>query len=200
LNVAEPDDTANQDEPGGADPGAVAGGAPGDPVVGTPPARRSGGYLAVLVGLTVVTIALVVFGVILGLRVLQDDAQQARRETVLQTARQFAAELTTIEYRTVDRDVQVLLDGSTEQFAEQFGFNGPAFADVAKQTQLVSTGEVTAAGVERVDAKSARVLVAVRATVRDVEVPEGTPRNYRLGVELVWTSDRWLVSNVEFIL
>lgn len=172
---------------------------PDEAAGGTPAPRRSRGYLAVLAGLTVVVVALVGLGVMLGLRVLQADAEQTRRETVLQTARQFALDLTTIEYRTVDRDVQRLLDGSTEQFAEQSGL-GPAFIDVAKQSQLVSTGEVTSAGIERVDDSSARALVAVKATVRNVELPEGAPRNYRLGVQLTWTSDRWLVSNVEFIL
>ncbi len=172
---------------------------PGEQTAATPGPRRSGRYSAVLAGLIVVVVALVGLGVVLGLRILQAEAEQTRRETVLQTARQFALDLTTIEYRTVDRDVQRLRDGSTEQFPEKFGL-GPAFIDVVKQSQLVSTGEVTSAGVERVDENTARVLVAVRTTVRDVELPEGTPRNYRLGVQLTKTSDRWLVSNVEFIL
>jgi Mce-associated membrane protein len=147
--------------------------------------------VAILVGL----------GAFFGVRALQTDSEEVRREAALQTARQFVIDLTTINYQTADQDMQRLVDGSTEQFPKEFfGVDAPTFVDFAKQVQLVSDGEVTSAGVERVDETSARVLVAVRYTARDVNTPQGTPFNYRWGVDLVWTSDRWLVSKVELVL
>ena len=45
-----------------------------------PPARQPGGYLVVLIGLTVAVIALVTAGTVLGWQVIRDSAQDARRE------------------------------------------------------------------------------------------------------------------------
>ncbi|MGH3937990.1 MAG: hypothetical protein ACRDTG_05035 [Pseudonocardiaceae bacterium] len=162
--------------------------------------RRPPWSLSVLIGLTAVALAAVLLGLFFGWRMMQADRQETQREVVLQTARQAADNLTTIDYRTADRDVQQLLDGSTEEFAVQFGISGPAFLEVVKQTQLVSTSEITSAGIEQVDEDSARVLLAVKALVRDAATPQGTPRNYRMGMELVFTDGRWLVSKVEFVL
>lgn len=166
-----------------------------------PGAVRSRRNLVVLVGLTGAVAVLIAVGVIFGIRVLQTDTEEVRREAALQTARQFALDLITINYQTAERDVQKVIDGSTEQVPEEFfAMPVPTFVDFTKQARLESTGEVTSAGVERVDENSARVLVAVRVTARDVATPEGTPLNYRWGMELVWTSDRWLVSKVELVL
>lgn len=175
---------------------------PGDSGEGaaTAPVRRPGGYLVVLIGLTVAVIALVTAGAVLGWQVLQDSSRDARRELVLQTARQAALNLTNVDYRTADQDVQRLLAGSTGDFAGGFGPGSPGFLDVVKQTQLVSTGQVTSAGIEALDQHSARVLVAVKASVHNAGAPRAAPRNYRLSVELVQRADRWLVSKVEFML
>ncbi|MCA1672388.1 MAG: hypothetical protein LC799_09360, partial [Actinobacteria bacterium] len=149
------------------------------------PRRRARGKLAVLVALTVVVIVLIGFGAVFGWRALQADSEEARRDAVLQTARVAADNLTTIDYHTADRDVQQLLDGSTPQFAQQFGIASPEFIEVVTGTQLVATGQVTSAAIERLDENSARVLVAVNGSVRDVNVPQGAPRKYRLGMEFV---------------
>lgn len=170
------------------------------PAADVPAPRRGRGKLAVLVGLTVVVVVLIGFGAFFGWRAFQANSEEARRDEVLQTARTAADDLTTIDYHTADRDVRELLDESTPEFAKQFGIASPQFLDVVKGSQLVATGEVTSAAIERLDERSARVLVAVNGSVRDVDVPQGTPRKYRLGMELVQQDDRWLVSKVEFLL
>ena len=152
-----------------------------------------------MVALAAVVVVLIGFGAFFGWRAFQASSDQARRDEVLQTARTAADNLTTIDYHTADRDVRELLDGSTPEFARQFGIASPEFLDVVKGSQLVSTGEVTSAAIQRLDERSARVLVAVDGSVRDVNVPQGTPRKYRLGMELVRQDDRWLVSKVEFL-
>lgn len=163
-------------------------------------ARRGRGKLAVLVGLTVVVLVLAGAGAFLGWQAIQANSEEARRDAVLQTARQAADNLTTIDYHTAERDVQELLDGSTREFAQQFGIAAPEFLEVVKGSQLVATGEVTSAAIQRLDEESARVLVAVDGSVRDVNVPQGAPREYRLGMELVERDGRWLVSKVDFLL
>lgn len=161
--------------------------------------RRRRGKPAVLVALALVVVVLLGFGAFFGWRALQANSDQARRDEVLQTARTAADNLTTIDYRTADRDVREVLDGSTPEFARQFGIASPDFLDVVKSTQLVSTGQVTSAAIQGMDERSARVLVAVNGSVRDVNVPQSIPRSYRLGMELVRQDDRWLVSKVTFL-
>lgn len=174
--------------------------APDAPAAQPEAPRRGRGKLAVLVTLTVLVIVLVGFGAFFGWRTFQANSEEARRDEVLQTARTAADNLTTIDYHTADRDVRELLDGSTPEFGRQFGIASPEFLDVVKGSQLVATGEVTSAAIERLDERTARVLVAVNGSVRDINVPQGTPRKYRLGMELVQQDDRWLVSKVEFLL
>ncbi|MGH4022933.1 MAG: hypothetical protein ACRDT0_27605 [Pseudonocardiaceae bacterium] len=160
---------------------------------------RSRRYLAALATLTVLAVVLIVGGVILSVRVYQADVESDRRAEALQTARQMVLNLTTINHKTADRDVQRLLDGATGPFADEFGGSQP-FVDMVRQSKVNSTGQVASAGVERVDENRARVLVAVRSEVRNTAAPEGgEPRNYRLGVDLQREGDRWLVSNMEFI-
>lgn len=161
---------------------------------------RSHGYLAVLVLLTVVAVVLVGVGVILGLKVMQNDAEQARRQNAVRTAGEVALKLTTIDHRNAEGELAQLRTLTTPQFAEQFGIRSHAFADTLAQSRIVSTGQVTSAGLEQLADRSARVLVAVRATVRDGGAPQGEPRSYQLGVDLQRQDDRWLVSNVEFLL
>lgn len=162
--------------------------------------RRGRGKLMVLIGLTVVVVALVGFGAFFGWQAIQANSEEARRDEVLQTARQAADNLTTIDYHTAERDVRQLVDGSTPEFAQQFGIASPEFLEVVKGSQLVATGEVTSAAIQRLGEDSARVLVAVDGSVRDVEVPQGAPREYRLGIELIEQDGRWLVSKVDFLL
>lgn len=194
--MADSDDTALsqtvESTAGGDAPGEI----PAAPAA--PHARRN---LAILIALTGVVAVLVGLGAYFGVRVLQTDSSEVRREAALQTARQFALDLTTINYQTVEQDVQQVIDGSTEQVpGEFFAMSVPEFVAFARQVQMNSTGEVTSAGVERMDETSARVLVAVSVTARDAKTQEGTPLNYRWGMELVWTSDRWLVSKVDLVL
>lgn len=193
--MAESDPTAPSEHEASANV-ATAGAPAGQP----DPPRRGRGRLAVLIALTVVVIVLIGFGALFGWRAIQANSEEARRDQVLQTARLAADNLTTIDYHTADRDVRELLDGSTPEFAQQFGIASPEFVEVVKGTQLVSTGQVTSAAIERMDERSARVLVAVDGSVRDVNVPQGAPRKYRLGMELVRQDDRWLVSKVDFLL
>lgn len=181
-------------------PGAVTDADDTDGAAEKRPRRRSRRQLAILLALTLAVVVLIGAGAVFGLRLMQHDADEARRQDAIRTASDVAVKLTTIDHRNADRDLGELRAVATPQFAEQFGILSHAFADTVRQSQIVSTGQVTSAGVQHADDRNARILVAVRATVRDGNAPEGEPRNYRLGVDLVREDDTWLVSNVEFIL
>lgn len=181
-----------------SNPPVSSAGDPGERAEAPTAARRGRGRPVLLAGL-IVLVVLVGFGAFFGWQAVQGNSEQARRDEVLQTARQAADNLTTIDYHTADRDVRQLIEGSTPEFAQRFGLASPEFLDVVKGSQLVATGDVTSAAIQRLDEDSARVLVAVDGSVRDVDTPQGAPREYRLGMELVEQDGRWLVSKVDFL-
>jgi hypothetical protein len=46
---------------------------------------------------------------------------------------------------------------------------------------------------------SARVLVAVRASVQNTQVQQPDQRNYRMAMNMVVQNGKWLADSVEFI-
>ncbi|MCF7549537.1 hypothetical protein [Pseudonocardia sp. WMMC193] len=68
-----------------------------------------------------------------------------------------------------------------------------------KEGRVVTTGEVTEAGIEKIDGDTASAVVAVKTTVKNKTVPNGEQRFYRLVEQLERQDGRWLVSRVEFV-
>lgn len=149
--------------------------------------------------LTAVALALTVLGGLFGVQAWQGDREEARRHAALQAARQVALNLTTINHKTAEGDLQRLLDSSTGQFRKEFSDRSQSFVDVVRQAKVVTTGNVVAAGVESMKADSVRALVAVHGEVENTAAKQGQPRDYRLRITVTRVDGRWLASNVEFV-
>ncbi len=162
------------------------------------PSRR-----AVTLGVVVLTaVAFVASLVLLAVtapKVLDHRAAEERRGQVLQEAKQHAVNFTTLDYRTFDDDIELVLDGSTGDFREQFRSGVEQVRDLVTQNKSVSTGSVSEAGVVSMDEDSAQVLVVADTEVSNVSSPDPTPRHYRLQMDLTRTGDRWLVSQLTFV-
>lgn len=162
------------------------------------PSRR-----AVTAGVTVLAVlALVAAVVVLATTapvVLDRRAADDRRGQVLQEAKQHAVNFTTLDYRTFDDDVELVLDGATGDFREQFGSGVDDVRDLVTQNESVSSGTVSEAGLVSVDDDSARVLVVADTEVSNLSSPDPTPRHYRIQMDLTRTGDRWLVSDLTFV-
>ncbi|WP_051737029.1 hypothetical protein [Pseudonocardia halophobica] len=181
---------ADETEPAGesSDAGAA------DP---EPPLRGRGP--AGLVALLVVTVLLLAAAITAGVFWANGAAKQADRENALSAARQTAVNLTTIDFNHAEDDVRRVLDGSTGDFGGLFTQNIDSYVGVVKDGEVVTTGEVTEAGVEKYDGDTASAVVAVRTTVRNKTVPNGEQRFYRLVEQMEKHDGRWLVSRVEFV-
>jgi Mce-associated membrane protein len=166
---------------------------------GPPRRRRPTVFVVAVTTLTLLAVTLATVGVILTLQYRAAEADEARRQAVLQAARQQIINLVSISAETADHDIKRLLEGATGQFADELETRSQAFAEVVKQAQVKSNGEISEVGIVRVDDNSARVLVAAKAIVRNTAAPEGEERNYRFAVNLEHQGDRWLVSTVEFV-
>jgi Mce-associated membrane protein len=131
--------------------------------------------------------------------VLRARQADERRAAVLQQARQIAVNFTTLDYRTFDDDVELVLDGATGTFAEQFRNGVEQTRAVVTENKSVSTGTVGEAALVTADDDSARVLLVVDAEVTNTAAPQPTPRHYRLQMDLARTGDRWLASDLRFV-
>ena len=179
---------------------AVTAEADGDgvvPVVTKPP--MSPVRLALIVGLVTV---MALSGLIgwLGYRAYEARQATERHNLFLQVGRQGALNLTTIDFEHVDEDVTRILDSATGAFYDEFQQRSQPFAEVVKQVQSKSVGNVTEAGVESETSDEAQVLVAVTVNTSVAGQPEQAPRAWRMRILVQQVGeDDAKVSNVEFV-
>ncbi len=177
--------------------------APGTPVDDAPvPSSAADGRRAprwLLAALSVLVLALVVAAVVLGLRVRGAEAREDDRDAALTAARQSALNLTSIDRADLEGDLARVLEGATGAFAEEFEARSENLRQVLVENEVVSEGEVIAAGLVRGDPTTATAIVVVDATVRNTAMPEGRLNTYRMRIELEKQGDRWLTSMLDFV-
>jgi Mce-associated membrane protein len=154
--------------------------------------------LATIIGVVVV---LVLGGAVgwLGYRAADSRKTAEQRSVFLQVGRQAAVNLTTIDFATVDADVQRILDSATDSFYDDFSARTQPFVDVVRQAQSKSVGEVTSAGLESEDDAGAQVLVAITVRTSNAGAPEQEPRAWRMRISVKQVGEETKVSNVEFV-
>jgi Mce-associated membrane protein len=160
--------------------------------------RKLSPVASALVTGAVAVVALAGLGGWLGYRAYQSHEGQAKRDLFVQTARQGAVNLTTINYTQVDSDVQRILDSATGAFRDDFEQRSKPFIEVVKAAQSKSEGTVTDAGLETQQGDSAQVLVAV-AVKSQTAGGEEAPREWRMRIEVRSVGSDAKVSNVVFV-
>ena len=134
----------------------------------------------------------------LGYRAYEKHEAQARRALFVQTARQGAVNLPTLNYTEVETDVHRIIDSATGALRDEFEKRAQPFIEVVKAAQSKSEGTVSEAGLESQQGDSAQVLVAVAVKSRTAGGEEA-PREWRMriGVQVVGNDAK--VSNVVFV-
>ena len=150
------------------------------------------------------TAAVVILGALCGwLGYGAYQAAQDRRfeQLLVQVGRQAAVNLTTIDYQRAEADVQRILDSATGEFYNDFRNRSAPFIDVVKKVQSKSVGTVTEAGLESVDGRQGRVLVAVTVATTNKGSPEEQPRFWRMRLTVTGEGegDGAKVSKVDFV-
>lgn len=126
--------------------------------------RVLAGALAFLV---IAAVALTAAGGVFAYRVHAAEQEEARREAAVQAARQEAVNLMSLSYRTLDRDIQRILDGATGRLEKQFSNNSKQLKTVVPQVKAVTSGEVLSAGIAKIDGDTAEVILVVDQTVKN---------------------------------
>lgn len=154
--------------------------------------------LALVIGLTMAAALAALIG-FLGLQAHRAQQSEDLRELYLQTGRQGALNLTTIDWHHADADVQRILGMATGTFYDDFSQRSQPFVDVVKKVQSVSTGTVTVSGLESATDTDAQVLVAVNVHTTTNEAPEPSSRSWRMRLSIQKVGNDAKVSNVEFV-
>jgi Mce-associated membrane protein len=160
--------------------------------------------------LRVLALLAVVLAVLLALLVWQlvtDDADAAQgpaarveaREDVLRAAAQSALNLTSIDHREFDGDVERVLEGATGVFRADFESRSKDLKQVLTENEVVSEGKVVETALVELEVDTATALVVVDSNVRNTAVPEGRVNTYRMKLQLERRDGRWLTSQLEFV-
>jgi Mce-associated membrane protein len=161
--------------------------------------RRNVGKLAGCTAFGLVVAALIALGTVWYFQVRDANADGQRRDAALAAARQEVVNLTSVDKDSAQQSIQHLVDGATGDFRDQFSQQAQAYQQMVTDSQVASSGKIVESGVVSIDDKTAVVLAAATATVKNKDAPSGEQRVYRMRITLQNESDRWLVSKLEFV-
>jgi Mce-associated membrane protein len=122
-----------------------------------------------------------------------------RRQQFLETGRQAALNLTTINHADVDANVRRILDLATGTFHDDFSHQSAPFVEEVRREQSNTEGSITGAGLESVTEDSARIIVAVLVTTTTVSNPQPQQNRFRLRLDVRRVEGAMKVSDVQFI-
>ncbi len=164
--------------------------------------RRGVRRLALTALAVVVVLGLVAAAAVLAVKARDLAARRDSEQTAMQAARQEAVNLTTIDYRTADRDLGRIINAATGALRTQFAAQRSAFPGVLRQDKSVSTGTVLSSALVSLHGRQAQVMVAVDASVSNTASAgagsNGVLKHYRMVMKLDRQGNRWLVSDVAF--
>ncbi len=134
-----------------------------------------------------------------GYRAYESHQVDQQRNLYLQVARQGALNLTTIDWRQADADVQRILDSATGTFYDDFQSRSQPFIQVVQRVQSKSEGAISEAGLESMSGDQAQVLVAVTVKTSVAGAADPNPRAWRMRVTVQKVGDEAKVADVEFV-
>jgi Mce-associated membrane protein len=149
--------------------------------------------------LGVAIVGLLVVIVVFTVKLIGVQSDDSGRADALAAAHQAAVNLTSFNFETAVEDVARLRDSTTPHFEKQFNNDQNAFIKLIRDGQVRTSGTANEAGLVRYQPGSARVLVAVRASVQNTQVQQPDQRNYRMAMNMVLQNGKWLADSVEFI-
>ncbi|MGC9667785.1 hypothetical protein ACNTMW_14675 [Planosporangium sp. 12N6] len=184
-------------------PVAETGGTPSATTESRTAARAAGrtGRRAPVAGLLVALAAAVTAAGIAGNGWYTERRLDTAHQQALAAARQTTVNFVSISANTVDRDLQRVTANATGDFKDEFTRDAPQLRTTVIENKVESRGSVLRAALVSGDTRSAVVLVAADATVKNVNNPQGRLLHYRIQADLVRDahSGRWLVSRLQFV-
>lgn len=155
-------------------------------------------YVAVA-GLAAVLVAVLVFGTMFGVQVVRGYSDDAAGSAAVAAARQAAGNVTSFSFESAEADLQRLSGTTTPRFDQDFAQDKNAFAATLRDGKVKSSGTPTEAGLVSLDGDTAKVMVAVRASIQTTQLPQPEARDYRMLITMLHQDGKWLADSLEFI-
>jgi Mce-associated membrane protein len=152
-------------------------------------------------GLSVLLVAALAGAGLLG-RDLHDKRQiESAHQQALAAAQQATVDFISISAGTVDQDIERITTSATGDFQDQFTRGAAQVRSAVVQNKVTSQGTVLRTGLVSGDTRTAVVLVAIDATIKNKAAPAGKLSHYRIRVDLTRNqkSGHWLVSQLQFV-
>ncbi|MGP3914157.1 hypothetical protein [Nonomuraea sp. 10N515B] len=150
-----------------------------------------GGMLAVLVGV----------GVWIAVQARDEQGRAGDKEAVLLAAGAHAKNLISLDYRTVEADLQRMLDTSTGAARAEYVATADKLKSTTTGSKVVQQGVLRATGLVSLAGAKAKVLVVADVEIRwddSKNAPEA--RYYRWSMDLDKVGGAWLVSKAVQVL
>ncbi|GGL13182.1 hypothetical protein [Nocardia jinanensis] len=123
-----------------------------------------------------------------------------RRLAYVQAARQGVVNILSVDFNSAKNDVQRILDNATGAWRDEFSPQAMPFTDVVQKSKVVTTAEVTAAGLEHLDDDgTARVLIAAHSKVSNAAGAANEQRTFRLRVTVASDGGRLKIAKMEYV-
>jgi Mce-associated membrane protein len=128
------------------------------------------------------------------------ETQQERYAAALAAARDEATAFVNVRHDTAEKDLARIAAGATGPLKERYVDDVDRFLRALRRDRTVTSGSVVWAGVVRVSASEAIVLVATHGTRAD-RGTKGKPvtRDLRLRMQLVPVGDDWLTAEIRLV-
>lgn len=121
----------------------------------------------------------------------------ADRDQIADVSTRVVHDFISINADNAKANADSMLEVATEPFKTELGRFSEMFGAILSQGKVKAEGGVDSIGVEQLDDTSATALVSASTTVRNTEVPNGAPRDFRLLLGLKHEDGAWKVSTVE---
>lgn len=159
------------------------------------PLKTAGLVLSVLV-VALLAVAYWLCGALREAQVAADD-----REAAVRSARTHALALLSVGYRSVDADINRILDTSTGAARAEYARTVVTLKKTTVKNKVLQTGALRAAGLVSLKGGTAQVMVVGDAVVRwDESEDAPQERFYRWNMEVTRVGAVWLVSKAELVL
>jgi Mce-associated membrane protein len=198
----DPVDTADPEPAPAAEPatGADSGLAPTQPTSDAPPRQISDRRWRITAwSLLVLLLGVVTAAGVFGRQWYDQRQLDNARQQALAAARQDTVDFVSISAATVDRDLQRISERATGEFKDEFTQDMAQVRAAVVENKVDSRGSALRAAIVSASRRTAVVLVAVDATVKNTNAPDGRLSHYRIQVTMANQSGRWLISQLTFV-
>ncbi|MEU8035355.1 hypothetical protein [Streptosporangium sp. NPDC049078] len=152
-----------------------------------------------MLGVLIVVLLVAAFWIGAALR----DAQTAAddRQAALRAAGAHALHLLSVGYRSVDEDIERILDTSTGVARAEYARTAAELKRSTVKDKILQTGALRASGLVSLKGSTAQVMVVGDAVIRrDGGKDAPQERFYRWNMEVTKVGGSWLVSQAELVL